>query len=142
MSTSNINPIHPIVNRLKKQKRCTKVVNTYYYVKPPYKSHKLMGIIWANTGSIGCTVLISQPIHLAYLLQCISQGRAGTLGLDRRTGSGNPRGTRSCTGPHSSSSHAWCRSPSSSVHTCQTPVLRQLQIEVIIIRVSLILITT
>ncbi len=31
-------------------------------LKLPYKSHKLMGIIWAHTGTVGCIVLtLYQP---------------------------------------------------------------------------------
>ncbi len=38
-----INPIHPIGNRLRKQKPCTKIYRLV--LKPPYKSHTLMGIL-------------------------------------------------------------------------------------------------
>ncbi len=51
-----LKPIHPIGYSLKKQKPCTEVQRLV--IKAPYKSHKLMGILLAHTGAIGCIVLI------------------------------------------------------------------------------------
>ncbi len=44
-------------------------------VKPPYKSHKLMGSLWAHTGAIGCIVLswlycIGNVLCYLHLLCC------------------------------------------------------------------------
>ncbi len=44
--------------------------------KPQYKSHKLMGILWADTGAIGCVRLLSYAPH-SYPLQS-SHEPAGT----------------------------------------------------------------
>ncbi len=49
-------PIHTIGNSLKKQKRHDKSI-TPIVLKPPYKVHKLMGILWAHTGTIACIVI-------------------------------------------------------------------------------------
>ncbi len=54
---ARLNPIHLIGSSLKKQKTCTKV--KHLVLKPPYKSHKLMGILWAHMGCRVYSVLIS-----------------------------------------------------------------------------------
>ncbi len=54
-----VNPIHPIGNSFKKQKPCT---NVYRLVLNLHiKFHKLMDILWAHTGAVGC-------IGLKYLM--------------------------------------------------------------------------
>ncbi len=50
---TDISAISP--KELKKQKASTdQSINLPVVLKPPYKSHKLMGILLAHTGAIGC----------------------------------------------------------------------------------------